>query len=677
MVVRHIRDEDYVAHALKITRRGVADVQRPTGTEKLKTANVAQQALNIGTTAKNVADQAADDVLAAALAANQAYNLAYQNSLTVDGMRRVVASIAQPAEPANGWVNGDQWWEYEVEPVTGRNRLRNVWIWNGSDWALFQFIADSVLVPSSVGNVLLAEGAVDAMTITGAQIYGGYIEAPVMASSDKLGTGANALNDPLFQSTVDTSWVASGHLGDTVTRRQTDNISWDQTWQQEEWSYPGGYVNHGVRNWGSVIAHGDVSPDTSGRSAGSLLFSNISWVPTTARTLTDPYTFVNRTWLQMDKYQPGGRQDPTFTASHGAPAYLAGTARTTYLTNSATVAVVAGERWNARLGFTRLSTAQAANISGMYLEVINAATSAVLWSVQLTAEEITAGSVNAWWDSAFTGNVKYRIKVVYTGGGKAKFLRRIQTGSFARRWTKSAMTDEWIRVATDAMDYGGQPRTVAEGSYMTMPGNWASRAFDMKATSAVFAKVEPEKGWRLTADGGLELFNSLGAKTGQLDGEDNFISGRLGTAESGIRWELQGDTIKLYSAANAVLAEIKRNGTQLEIAAGSKGLLVSGGGGVKETGDTDWVIVGNASGSSPRAKYRRRNGLVEVTGQLSRTAGSYGVFQLPSGFRPAGTIQFNNPNNGIYEITSNGWISTGNANQTICDFDIRFEPNGS
>ena len=65
-------------------------------------------------------------------------------------------------------MNGDQWWQYEVEPVTGRNRLSNIWVWNGTEFVEFQIVADSLLIPGSVGNILLADGAIDAMTITGA-----------------------------------------------------------------------------------------------------------------------------------------------------------------------------------------------------------------------------------------------------------------------------------------------------------------------------------------------------------------------------------------------------------------------------------------------------------------------------------------------------------------------------
>lgn len=492
-------------------------------------------------------------------AAKQAYNLAYSTTLTVDGMRRVVPSINEPAPPASGWVNGDQWWQYEVEAVTGRNRLQNIWVWNGSSWAAFQLIADSVLVPSSVGNVLLADGAVDAMTIRGAQIFGGYIEAPVIASSDKLGAGANVLADPGFTSTVNTSWVASGFTGDAASRSQVDTITWpwETVWLQGDWAYPGGNFNHYMRNWGNVVATATLSPGSE-RSTGTILFPNLSWFSTTARAITAPYTFQNRSWLQIENPQGPGVLDPTFRAAPAAPAPLAGTARTTYLTNSQTVAVVAGERWNARLGFTRIPEAFLPDIAAAAVEVVNASTSAVLWSHSLSSEELRAGAVNAWWDVDFTGNVKYRVKFTYTAGGSMKFIRRPAVGNYATQSTDGVeTTSKWTAVATSALPYSAAPTTVASGSFLSMPVNLSAKAQQVTLTSASFARVEPEKGWRLSEDGGLELFNSLGAKTGQLDGESNFLAGEFATAESGARMLLTGSALQARNSLDAVVGRLE------------------------------------------------------------------------------------------------------------------------
>lgn len=502
-------------------------------------------------------------------AAKQAYNLAFSATQTVDGMRRVVPSITEPTPPAAGWMNGDQWWQYEVEPVTGRNRIANIWVWNGTAFVPFQIVADSLLIPGSVGNILLADGAIDAMTITGAQIYGGYIEAPVIASSDKLGTGANVLNDPEFTSTLDTAWVASGHLGDAA-KTQTDTVTWDQTPVVSGTSY---------RRQGAVNA--SMTFPTITREVGSLLFANYSWVPSN-RTLTNPHTYAT-------SFVPGaGASDPTFAAV-AAPPLNTKVTRTTYLTNSVTQTVAVGDIWTADLELDDYSLGAAVRAAMLEnveiaVEVVNASTSAVLWSHVATTDELSALRMRATWVSTFAGNVKVRIRATYLAAGGTGFnalafgpLRKLGAGSYEKAWTGATQVRNW---PTDAPSqpfpgsadptkyswlYGGSP---SESAFARGSGNASIdtlSAIRLRAKRAVFAKVEPEKGWRLTEGGGLELFNEAGAKTGQLDGETNFISGEIATAESGLRWELVGDQINLYSAANVLLGSIRRDGTKIRV----------------------------------------------------------------------------------------------------------------
>ncbi|MDF2506267.1 MAG: Tail Collar domain protein [Microbacterium sp.] len=98
-------------------------------------------------------------------AAKQAYNLANQAATTVDGMRRVRTGVTQPATPASGWVNGDQWF---VTNAAGQ--WIGVKVWNGTTFVDMQLAADSILVPGSVGNVQIKDGAIDGKTVTGATI---------------------------------------------------------------------------------------------------------------------------------------------------------------------------------------------------------------------------------------------------------------------------------------------------------------------------------------------------------------------------------------------------------------------------------------------------------------------------------------------------------------------------
>lgn len=56
-MVRYVRDEELIADALKQTRRGVRDVQRPTGTERAQTMDTAIQAAADSTFARDLAEQ--------------------------------------------------------------------------------------------------------------------------------------------------------------------------------------------------------------------------------------------------------------------------------------------------------------------------------------------------------------------------------------------------------------------------------------------------------------------------------------------------------------------------------------------------------------------------------------------------------------------------------------------
>lgn len=150
--VRHVREEEFIAEAIKSTRRGVRDVQRPTGTEKARTTERVEEVAVESGQAKSAADAAAT---AAALA-----------KTTADGRNRIYAQMVEPVTlPELPFVNGDLWYQLDVE-----GRIAEVRIWNGSTWGPFQLVAGSLLVPGSVGNVLIADGAIDGMTITGALI---------------------------------------------------------------------------------------------------------------------------------------------------------------------------------------------------------------------------------------------------------------------------------------------------------------------------------------------------------------------------------------------------------------------------------------------------------------------------------------------------------------------------
>lgn len=83
---------------------------------------------------------------------------------TADGRNRIRTGQTQPETPAGGWVQGDQWYVQNASAQTTSIR-----IWNGSSFVAYQQVADSILVPGSVGNVLIENGAITAPKLTVSQ----------------------------------------------------------------------------------------------------------------------------------------------------------------------------------------------------------------------------------------------------------------------------------------------------------------------------------------------------------------------------------------------------------------------------------------------------------------------------------------------------------------------------
>lgn len=479
----------------------------------------------------------------------------------------------------------------------------------------------------------IAAGAIDAMEIRGVQIYGGYIEAPVIASSSTLGSGANTLNDPGFQSTVNTAWVLSGHSGDAATT-QRDSYWWDQSYSQKNLYPPDTWTV--MRNTGN--SHVDLTLTPAVRECGSLVFANYSWKPAN-RTLTDPFTFTNRP--DWSSGYGGGATDPSWAAP-AAPTPLTATASTSYLTNSATVAVQSGQRWNIRLEFWRLMATNV-DLIDLTVEIINASNSAVLYSRLLLEDEKLAGRVNDWWDSTFTGNVKYRIKSVYRAGGGSATRKPALTGT-ATQYRAGNVQTTWSASPSNYLPYGGTISTYQSlGSTAGAKEIERRAVFRVSATSAMFAQVQPQKGWRLTEESGFELFNSLGARTGKLDGEDNYLNGKFGTKESGARAAMENTQFfvtdvagningQLYSTGSASVvstSEVRANGRRVygdDIANLAYALTLTSGTTIHES---SWL-------------RKREDGYVYGTLAFYRSAGftSGATFaSLNTGWRPVGGDQ--------------------------------------
>ena len=566
--------------------------------------------------------QASIEVTGALQAAADAVDAAANAQSTADGKNARRRGVTEPGAPESGWVQGDQWVRDNDQGVPVE-----LLVWNGESFVTETTLTGELLVIGEDGTVRLSDGTVTADSIAagaldfvvarGAQFYGGYIEAPVIVSSDRLGSGANVLNDPTFQSALNTAWVASGHLGDAATN-VTDTFTWDQTVQFEgSMSTPPAKF----RYRGSAISSLVLTP--AARKTGSLLFANFSWKPAN-RSYNNPFTYPN----PMPAFwygNPGGQSSEEFKVA--VPATTTPTARTTYLTNTAVASVVAGERWNVRAGFTKINSTDT-DLVDIRVELINASTSAVVWFYDVNAAERTAGAINTWYEPAASANLKLRIRAVYTAAGGST-VRRVNPGGWVRLYKDGSLNKEWVATSSDGFhDYGSVPGAqTSQGTRGQPPASIKRRAeMNVVMTSALFAKVEPQQGWRLTEEKGLELFNSLGAQTGRVDGENNFLAGRFATKDAGNRWEIQGDRIVYFNEAELEVGGLRRAGTGLEFF-----------GAIQFQGDTDWltfVVSGWTVQDSAPAQARVRRGNVEFRGALSNSTFSGGfttVGALPAG----------------------------------------------
>lgn len=88
---------------------------------------------------------------------------------TADGKNRVYRSIAAPTGP---FTNGDLWFK-----LTADGNIDQTNIWNGTTWEPYLFVADSIIVPGSVGSVVIEDGAVTATKVAAGEILAVHIGA--------------------------------------------------------------------------------------------------------------------------------------------------------------------------------------------------------------------------------------------------------------------------------------------------------------------------------------------------------------------------------------------------------------------------------------------------------------------------------------------------------------------
>lgn len=122
--------------------------------------------------------------------------------------------------------------------------------------------------------------------------------------------------------------------------------------------------------------------------------------------------------------------------------------------------------------------------------------------------------------------------------------------------------------------------------------------------------------------------------------------------------------------------EISSSG-DIALDAGPGGKISLNAAKVEFQGDTDWVVVMTAVGSAPRAKYRRRDGMVQIRGVGGKGV-TYSCFTLPVGFRPGGELRFAHSTLGgalvDIVIPASGAVQISNNTATSVYFDYDFEP---
>lgn len=113
-------------------------------------------------------DQLVPQIASAQDRANQAASSAAAAQTTADGVNSRQSAPSAPVFRRNGTAlqPGDQW------VITTDGVPVGVRVWNGSSWVVEQYLADSILVPGSVGSVLIEDGSVFARHVSAPSIAG-------------------------------------------------------------------------------------------------------------------------------------------------------------------------------------------------------------------------------------------------------------------------------------------------------------------------------------------------------------------------------------------------------------------------------------------------------------------------------------------------------------------------
>lgn len=177
MMLRHTRDEDALADAIRANRRSTRDSQRATGTEKALTTQVAQQASVDSVFAKELAEQLQVELGPLPGQIQDALDAADAAQTTANGKSTVVRSTSA-ATGAGSFKLGDQWWQFSGANIVG------LWLHSGSAW-VEQVLTNAIIATLDAGKITtgtLSADRIGALSISSAKIAAGAIIAEKIAA---------------------------------------------------------------------------------------------------------------------------------------------------------------------------------------------------------------------------------------------------------------------------------------------------------------------------------------------------------------------------------------------------------------------------------------------------------------------------------------------------------------
>lgn len=114
----------------------------------------------------------------------EAQKAAEEAKFLAEGIYNVIPSTTEPTERPNGLAleQGDQWWVEGAPGTDVAGKFIGVQVYDGTQWVPRQLVADSVLVPGSVGPVLIEDGAITGPKISAEAIESKHLKSNIIES---------------------------------------------------------------------------------------------------------------------------------------------------------------------------------------------------------------------------------------------------------------------------------------------------------------------------------------------------------------------------------------------------------------------------------------------------------------------------------------------------------------